>query len=55
MDMTLNLNPEVEKGLIARAHERGVSLTAYLQEIVAKEAAIPIQPLSRRPNFFFQP
>jgi hypothetical protein len=38
MNVTLNLNPEVEK---ARAHERGVSLDDYLQELVAREAGVP--------------
>ena len=28
---------------MARAHERGVSLDDYLQELVAREAAAPIQ------------
>jgi hypothetical protein len=41
MTVTLNLNAEVEKGLIARARERGVSLDDYLQEIVAREAGVP--------------
>ena len=41
MNVTLNLNPEVEKGLLARAHERGVSLYDYLQELVAREAGLP--------------
>jgi len=41
MTVTLNLNPEVEKGLAARAREHGVSLDDYLQEIVAREAAVP--------------
>lgn len=40
MNVTLNLNPEVEKGLMARAHERGVSLDDYLQEIVIREAGL---------------
>jgi hypothetical protein len=39
--VTLNLNPEVEKGLTARAHARGVSLDDYFQELVAKEAGLP--------------
>jgi hypothetical protein len=41
MNVTLSLEPEVEKGLLARAHERGVSLDAYLQEIVARGAGLP--------------
>jgi hypothetical protein len=39
MSVTLNLNPEVEKGLLALAQERGVSLSDYLQEIAAREVA----------------
>jgi hypothetical protein len=41
MNITLSLNPEVEKGLMARAQARGVSLDAYLQELVAREAGLP--------------
>jgi hypothetical protein len=41
MNVTLNLNPEVEKGLMARADARGISLDDYLQELVAREAAVP--------------
>ena len=40
MTLTLNLNPEVEQGLVARAQSRGVSLDVYVQELVAKEAAL---------------
>jgi hypothetical protein len=40
MNVTLNLNPEVEQGLLARAQARGVSLDDYLQEIVAREAGL---------------
>jgi hypothetical protein len=39
MSVTLNLNPDVEKGLLALAQERGLSLTEYLQEIMTREAA----------------
>ena len=42
MTVTLNLDPEVEKGLMARAHARGVSLDDYIQELVAKEASLPV-------------
>ena len=52
MTVTLNLKPEVEKGLMARAHARGVSLDDYLQELVAKEAGLPVlaepRPLQER-------
>jgi len=41
MTVTLNLDPEVQKGLMARADARGVSLGDYLQELVAKEAGLP--------------
>jgi hypothetical protein len=47
MTVTLNLIPEVEKSLMARAHARGVSLDDYLQELVAKEAALPAAPEPR--------
>jgi hypothetical protein len=42
MNVTLSLNPDVEKGLMARAHARGVSLADYLQEIVAREAGLAV-------------
>jgi hypothetical protein len=41
MIVTLNLKPEVEKDLMARARARGISLEDYLQELVAKEAGLP--------------
>jgi len=41
MDVTLTVNSDVEKSLLARAHARGVSLGDYLQEIVAREAGLP--------------
>ena len=40
MTVTLKLNPEVEKSLIEQAHERGVSLSDYLQEIVTKAVGL---------------
>jgi len=52
MKVTLNLSPEVEKVLMARAHGRGVSLNDYLQELVAKKAGLPAAadplPIQRR-------
>ena len=44
MTVTLNLDPEVEKGLMARAHARGVSLDDYIQELVAEAARLPVAP-----------
>jgi hypothetical protein len=40
MTVTLHLDSEVEKRLVAQAHERGVSLDDYLQEIVTREARL---------------
>ena len=42
MNVTLDLNPEGEKGLMARAHARGISLHEYIQELVAKEAGLSV-------------
>ena len=42
MTVTLNLNAEVEKSLMVRAQARGVSLDDYIQELVAREAGLPI-------------
>ncbi len=52
MNVTLNLKPEIEKGLKARAQARGVSPDDYLQELVAKEAGVPVateqRPIQKR-------
>ena len=40
MNITLTLEPEIEKGLIARASELGLTLDAYLNNLVRKEAAL---------------
>ncbi len=37
MTITLDLNPEVEESLAAKAKERGVSLEAYVKEIVSQQ------------------
>ena len=47
MTVTLNLNPEIERDLIARAQTRGISLDDYILELVAKEAGVPLAPNSR--------
>ena len=39
MTVTFDLSPEVEKNLVAQAHERGVSLRDYLREIVTRAAS----------------
>ena len=38
MTLTLNLQPEIERGLVAQAQAKGVSLADYAQEILAREA-----------------
>ena len=42
VNVTLNLDPEVERDLMARAHARGISVADYIQELVAKEASLPL-------------
>jgi hypothetical protein len=44
MTITLDIRPEIEKGLLAQATARGVSLADYLQEIVAREAHVAPDP-----------
>ena len=39
MTITLDLQPEIEQGLLAQAQARGVSLKDYVQEIVEREAS----------------
>lgn len=39
MNITLRLDPELQKSLLARAQERGLTLDAYLEDLVRKEAA----------------
>ena len=38
MTITLEIQPEIERGLLARAEARGISITAFVEEIVAREA-----------------
>jgi len=42
VNVILSLDPEVEKSLMARARARGVSLDEYLQELVSREAGVPL-------------
>lgn len=46
MTVTLDLSPEVERGLLAQAEARGLSLSEYLQEIATREAVRSIPPAS---------
>ncbi len=40
MIITIDLQPEIERGLLAQAQAKGVSLTDYAQEILAREAHV---------------
>ena len=46
MTVMLNLDPEVERNLLAKAHKRGVSLDEYVREIVTREAGSPAGALT---------
>ncbi len=41
MTITLDLQPEVEKSLLAQARSRGVSVADFVKEIVDREANVP--------------
>ncbi|HXB67391.1 MAG TPA: hypothetical protein VNY05_04070 [Candidatus Acidoferrales bacterium] len=47
MTITLVLQPEIERGLLALAQARGVSLSDYVQEIVTREAHVSPESLPR--------
>lgn len=47
MTISLDLQPEIERGLLARAEAKGVSLIEYLQQIVAREAEAIAQDSER--------
>jgi hypothetical protein len=38
MDISLNLNPDIERGLLAKAQSKGISLFEFVEEIVTREA-----------------
>ena len=40
MTITLALQPEIEKGLLAQAKAQGVSLADYVQEIIVRQAQV---------------
>jgi hypothetical protein len=46
MTITLDLKPEIEQRLVAQARERGVSLDAWLQEIVSRQARMSAAPVA---------
>ena len=47
MTVKLDLTPEVEAGLVAQAHARGLSLEAYLDQVL-QNAANPKRPAGRK-------
>ncbi len=48
MTITLDLQPEIEKGLLAQATARGLSLRDFVKEIVVREAHVsPARPPRR--------
>jgi hypothetical protein len=48
MTITLDLQPEVERGLLAQATARGLSLSDFVKEIVVREAHVSPERLPRR-------
>ena len=49
MTITRNLQPEIERGLLAQAQARGVSLSDYVQEIVTRRAHVSPESLPGAP------
>ena len=47
MSIILELKPEIERGLLARAQARGVSLQDFAQEILTREAEPTPTPQGR--------
>ncbi len=47
MTITLDLQPEIERGLLAQAQAKGVSLADYAREILSREAKLLEKPLRR--------
>ncbi len=48
MTITLDLQPEIERGLLAQAQAKGVSLADFAQEVLAREAKVAAASPSRR-------
>ncbi len=42
MTIILDLKPEIERGLLAQAEAKGISLTEHVNEIVAREAHVSV-------------
>ena len=41
MTITIDLQPEIQRGLLVQAQAKGLSLSEYIEEIVAREASRP--------------
>jgi hypothetical protein len=51
MTLTLNLQPEIERGLLAQAQAKGVSLTDFAEEVLARASAeTPARAPADRPE-----
>ena len=48
MTITLDLQPDIERGLLAQATERGLSLSDFVKEIVVREAHVSHERPPRR-------
>lgn len=48
MTITLDLQPEIEQGLLTQATARGLSLSDFVREIVVREAHVSPEGLPRR-------
>jgi hypothetical protein len=48
MTITLDLQPDIERGLLSQATARGLSLSDFVKEIVVREAHVVPEPLPRR-------
>jgi hypothetical protein len=56
MTQTLDLQPEIEPRLLARARAKGVSLATYAQEVLRRKAGFtePQPPAEKRLRQFFR-
>jgi hypothetical protein len=48
MTLTIDLQPDIERELMARAQAKGVSLADFAQEVLAREA-LPVGPHENHP------
>lgn len=46
MTLTIELKPEIERSLLARASAKGISLAAFAQEVLAREASPEVPAIS---------